>query len=120
MIKVKSIYSKAHAEDGERILVDLFWPEGLMTREAHVDEWVTDLGPSYDLQRFHYDVSNWQSYKSKYIDEILSIKEKKQLLQKIAAKSKDATVTLLFGNKDSKHNHASVLKELIESELNKN
>ena len=115
MIKIKSVYAKAHPDDGQRILVDLFWPEGLRTREAAVHEWVSGLGPSYDLQRFNFDVSNWQAYKKKYQDEVLSTKEKKKLLEEIAEKAQKETVTLLYGNKDSEHNHAVILKGLIEN-----
>ena len=114
MVKIKSVYAKASREDGRRILVDLFWPEGLKTREAGVDDWLSELGPSYDLQRFHYDTSNWETYKSMYEKEVLGTSEKKELLENISEKSKDDTVTLLYGNKDPRYNHASILKGLIE------
>lgn len=114
MIKCKSIYSKVHKEDGLRILVDLFWPEGLRTLEAHVDDWLQELGPSYDLQRFHFQPSNWETYKSRYINEIMSSENKKKLLEEIARNSQNGDVTLLYGNKDPLHNHAVILKEIIE------
>lgn len=115
MIKCKSVYSRAQNDDGERILVDLFWPEGLKTREAHVDAWLHEIGPSYDLQRFHFNPSNWDTYKSMYSNEVLSSKDKKKLLEDIVKKSKNGDVTLLYGNKDPVHNHAVILKEVIEN-----
>jgi len=115
MLKIKSVYAKASNEDGRRILVDLFWPEGLKTQEAGVDEWLNELGPSYDLQRFHYDTSNWETYKSMYEKEVLDTAEKKTLLENISKQSKNSVVTLLYGSRDVQHNHASILRGLIEN-----
>ncbi|MFQ5707526.1 MAG: DUF488 domain-containing protein [bacterium] len=114
MIKCKSVYAKQLKEDGTRILVDFFWPEGIKTHEAHVDQWLRELGPSYDLQRFDFNSANWEGYKTKYLDEIRSSSEKSKLLQELANKSRQETVTLLYGDKDPKHNHAVILKEHIE------
>ncbi len=115
MVKIKSVYAKASREDGRRILVDLFWPEGLKTQEAAIDEWLSELGPSYDLQRFHYGTSDWDSYKSMYEKEVLETAEKKKLLENISEQSGNDIVTLLFGSKEVQYNHASILKELIDN-----
>jgi uncharacterized protein YeaO (DUF488 family) len=115
MIKTKSIYAKASPDDGRRILVDLFWPEGLKTREAEVDDWFHELGPSYDLQRFHFSLDSWEEYKASYEKELLSTNEKKSKLQELTEEAKSGTVTFLFGGSDPKHNHAAVLKDLIET-----
>lgn len=100
--------------------MDLFWPEGIHTRDAHVDHWYAQLGPSYDLQRFEFDVSNWEDYKQKYSEEILRNPDKKKILEEIAAQGKKSTITLLYGNINSTHNHARILKELIEAALANN
>lgn len=115
MIKLKSVYDKPMPEDGRRILVDLFWPEGVKTLEAKVDEWLSALGPSYDLQRFYFDTNRWDEYKSMYTKEILHNKDKKKMLQELAGKAKRETVTLLYGNKDQQHNHARILQEMLEN-----
>ncbi len=111
---MKSVYEKVSAKDGKRILVDLFWPEGLKTLEAKVDDWIAELRPSYDLQRFHCDVNKWESYASLFAEEILKNKDKKSKLLSLSQKAKNETITLVYGNKDGGHNHAKVLKELIE------
>lgn len=120
MIKIKSVYDKPLDDDGERILVDLFWPEGLKTRYAKVDQWYHELGPTYDLQRFYFDISKWQDYRSAYEEEILASESKKKLLQELMDKSKKNTITLLYGNKDPEHNHAVILKELMQGKLTTN
>lgn len=114
MIKTKSIYAKPTGTDGRRFLVELFWPEGLHTRYAEIDEWYRQLGPSYDLQRFEFDKSKWDSYKAKYRRELFGDKEKHSLLQAISRESRDKTVTLLYCNQDPVFNNAVILKELIE------
>lgn len=120
MIKVKCIFSRASPEDGKRYLVDLFWPEGLFTRTAQVHHWYRQLGPSYDLQRFEFDVANWEHYKRKYSEEISCNPDKKQILEEIAAEAEGSTVTLLYGNKDDTHNHALILKEIIDEAHERN
>ena len=115
MIKIKNIYAKVTSGDGRRILVDLFWPEGLKTREAEVDEWMQELGPTYDLQRFHLSHETWDDYKSKYEDELLSAEDKKSKLRQLADEASNSTITLLYGNNNPEHNHATILKALIES-----
>ncbi|RMD86160.1 MAG: DUF488 family protein [Calditrichaeota bacterium] len=114
MIKVKSVYERPKPDDGYRILVDLFWPEGVKTRMAQLDDWYKELGPSYDLERFHFNTNHWEEYKQAYLKEVLNSKEKKQLLEKIAEKAKNGQVTLVYGHKDPDHNHAVILKEYIE------
>jgi len=114
MIRVKNVYSKALHEDGKRYLVELFWPEGIHTRDAAVSEWLASLGPSYDLQRFEFDKGDWHNYRLKYEGELMATVEKKNILQRIAREGRKDTVTLLYGNRDPKFNHAVIIKEVIE------
>ncbi|MFQ5650095.1 MAG: DUF488 domain-containing protein [bacterium] len=116
MIKTKSIHATPAQEDGRRYLIDLFWPEGVRTHLAHIDEWLKDLGPSYDLQRFEFDKNMWAAYAEKYKYEVLHSDGKKELLRKLAQEAKEDTITLLYGNKDPRHNHAVILKNLIETQ----
>ena len=117
MIKVKSVYAKAAQDDGQRFLVDCFWPEGLKTRDAQVHQWLQELGPSYDLQRFHFNPNHWEDYRTKYIEELLSDRIKKEKLRELADLSRNGTITLLYGNSNPLHNHASVVKEVIEMKM---
>jgi len=53
MLKIKGINEPPQEEDGFRILIDEFWPEGLSKKEAKVDLWLkkittTDNWPEYD------------------------------------------------------------------------
>ncbi len=114
MVKIKSIHARPHSEDGKRYLVDLFWPEGLPTRAAKIDEWVKELAPSYDLQRFAFDKLNWPDYQFGYRSELTRDKTKLARLRAMAREAHEHNVTLLYGHNDPHHNHATILKELIE------
>ena len=46
MLKVKRVYEKPSAADGERFLVDRLWPRGLKKQDAHLKAWLRDLAPS--------------------------------------------------------------------------
>ncbi len=116
MIRVKSIYARPAEEDGWRVLVDRFWPEGLKTAEVQFDDWLSDLGPSYDLQRFHFDPTNWEPYVEAYRQELLGSPEKRALLQALADQARNGRLTLLYGTRDRERNHAAVVKQILEEE----
>jgi uncharacterized protein YeaO (DUF488 family) len=113
MIRVKDAFAKPKSEDGERILVELFWPPELMTYYAKVDRWLKELGPSYDLQRFYFDKGSWSEYMRRYKEE-LQHPDKQALLAEIADKARNGSVTLLYGNRDPRYNNALVVKEVVE------
>jgi uncharacterized protein YeaO (DUF488 family) len=51
-VRIKRIYEPAAATDGERVLIDRLWPRGFTHEDAHVDDWLRDLGPSTELRRW--------------------------------------------------------------------
>jgi len=111
MIKLKRIYDPFSREDGKRVLVDRLWPRGMKKEAAHIDEWLRDIAPSDALRKwFSHDPSRWEEFKKMYKDEL---NDKKELLKKLLIDSKKGTVTLLFGAKDTEHNNAVVIKEVL-------
>ncbi|RLJ70876.1 uncharacterized protein YeaO (DUF488 family) [Hydrogenivirga caldilitoris] len=113
MIKVKRIYEKPSEEDGLRILVDRLWPRGIKREDARVDLWLKEIAPSDELRRwFSHRSERWEGFKRKYKEEL---KGKKELIERIKElESKHGTVTLLFSARDTEHNNAVVLMEVIE------
>ena len=112
MVKTKRIYEQASRDDGKRILVDRLWPRGLKKEEAKIDEWMKDIAPSDELRKwFAHDPVKWPEFKKRYINEL---KNKAELVERLRAEAKKATITLLFAAKDIEHDNAVVLKELIE------
>jgi uncharacterized protein YeaO (DUF488 family) len=115
MIQTKRIYHESSPQDGERILVDRVWPRGMKKEEANIDDWYKVLAPSTDLRKwFGHDPEKWGKFRQRYRSE-LQDREKEALLTTLADKSKEGTVTLLYGSKDTDHNNAVALKSFIDS-----
>ena len=113
MIKLKRIYDEASSDDGMRIYVDRLWPRGLKKEEAKIDEWVKEIAPSNDLRKwFGHDASKFAEFKKRYLKEL---DLKSEILEKIRKEGERKTVTLLYSAKDTEHNNAIVLKEILSS-----
>ena len=111
-IHIKRIYEETSAEDGYRILVDRIWPRGVSKDEAKLDEWNKNLAPSTELRKwFDHDSDKFDEFSKKYKKELAPNKE---ILKNLLDKAKNQTVTLLYGAKDTAHNQAIVLKEVLE------
>jgi uncharacterized protein YeaO (DUF488 family) len=111
MVKIKRIYDPASPDDGKRIYVDRLWPRGMKKEEVKMDEWLKDISPSDGLRKwFGHDPSKYKEFKSRYIKEL---DKHSEVLERIREESKKETVTLLFSAKDTEHNNATVLKEML-------
>ncbi len=119
MIKIKRAYEAKAPGDGRRILIDRLWPRGLSKSEAQINEWLKDLGPSTDLRKwFGHDPEKWEEFKKRYLKE-LSSPEKIKLLEDIARKAKQDSITLIYSARDTEHSDANVLEELITKMMEK-
>jgi uncharacterized protein YeaO (DUF488 family) len=111
MVKIKRIYDPVSSDDGKRILIDRLWPRGIKKEKANIDEWLRDVAPSDDLRKwFSHDPSKYQEFKKRYVKEL---EKKSELLERIKKEAKKETVTLLFSAKDTEHNNATALKEIL-------
>ncbi len=115
MVRVKRIYEPASAEDGYRVLVDRLWPRGVRKAEAHVDAWLKQLAPSTELRRwFGHDPARWDEFRERYRRE-LETPEARQALEDLARRAAAGTVTLLYSARDTEHNQAVALEEVLRS-----
>ena len=111
MIKIKRIYDPPAMEDGRRILVDRLWPRGISKDEARLDEWLKEIAPSEELRKwFAHDPAKWAEFRSRYRQELAGHEE---VIGRLKKDAKGKAITLLFAAKDSEHNNAVVLKELL-------
>jgi uncharacterized protein YeaO (DUF488 family) len=108
MILLKRVYEKPEAKDGYRILVDRLWPRGLTKVRAKADLWLKEIAPSDALRKwFGHEPAKWPEFEKRYRAEL---KEKKDLLEKIASLEKEhGTVTLTYGRHDEKQNQAVII-----------
>jgi uncharacterized protein YeaO (DUF488 family) len=114
-LKLKRVYEKTEVTDGERILVDRFWPRGIRRSSANIDIWMKGVAPSNELRKwFSHEQSRWEGFKKRYNKELENNKAFEKLIKFI--KDND-TVTLLYSTKDTKHNNAVVLLEAIKKRL---
>ncbi len=113
MLKIKRVYEKKSPADGQRIYVDRLWPRGLRKEEAAMDEWRKELSPSDDLRRwFGHEPDKFDEFRKRYRRELTAADGETQL-REIARMADEQNVTLLYSAKDTEHNDAVVLAELI-------
>jgi uncharacterized protein YeaO (DUF488 family) len=111
-IQLKRVYEPPSKEDGIRILVDRLWPRGLTKKKAAVDLWLKDIAPTTELRKwFGHDPARWKEFQVRYRKELRADKEAVDLLKQ---KSKEGTVTLVYGAKDQEHNEALVLQQMLD------
>ena len=110
-IQLKRVYQAPSKSDGTRILVDRLWPRGLSKEKARVDLWLKEVAPSNDLRKwFAHDPEKWPEFKARYKAELKHNRTQFALLKRAIAKG---PATLLYGAKDTKHNEAIVLQDLL-------
>jgi uncharacterized protein YeaO (DUF488 family) len=115
MVKIKRIYDPVSPDDGKRIYIDRLWPRGLKKSEALFDEWLKDISPSDELRKwFGHDPAKWNEFKKRYKKEL---EEKNELLVKLRHEAHKGTITLLYSAKDTEHNNAVTVLEVLGSAL---
>jgi uncharacterized protein YeaO (DUF488 family) len=114
MLRIKRVYDKPGKDDGRRVLVDHLWPRGMTKEAAKIDLWMKEVAPSDALRKsFGHDVEKWPEFQKRYHAEL---KGKKELLAELKSIEKEhGTLTLLFGAKDTEHNQAVVLAEVLKT-----
>ena len=112
-IRLKRVYEPPAADDGYRILVERLWPRGLSRERARLDLWAKDAGASPGLRTwFGHDPAKWAEFRRRYRGEIRSRTATIRQLEE--AVRTHGTVTLLFAARDTEHNNAAALKEILE------
>ncbi|MEO6901638.1 MAG: DUF488 family protein [Bacteroidia bacterium] len=110
-VNIKRIYDKLSQSETEeyKVLVDRLWPRGISKNK--IDEWDKDIAPSTELRKwFDHKAERFKKFSRLYREELMS-KEKE--LNKLRDLSKTKAVTLLYGAKDAKINHAVILRDLL-------
>ncbi|SEA72482.1 Uncharacterized conserved protein YeaO, DUF488 family [Thalassobacillus cyri] len=116
-IVLQRIYDESDPLGGNRVLVDGVWPRGISKEQAQVDEWMKEISPSKELRQwFDHDPEKYEEFKEYYKEQIDNSKERKHQLQQLKKMAENERLVLLYGAKNEEHNHAIVLKELLEKE----
>lgn len=118
VVKLRRAYEEKGKDDGYRILVDRLWPRGIKKEDLSYSWWAKDITPSDDLRKsFHEDKKKFNEFKKSYKEELEENDKKSEYLDKVEKQLKKHNVTLVYGSKDKKENHAVVLKEWTEDKL---
>jgi uncharacterized protein YeaO (DUF488 family) len=110
-VRLKRAYEPAAAADGYRVLIDRLWPRGVSRRRARLDEWARELAPSPELRRwFGHDPARFAEFQRRYTAELERHDAK---LQELRGRARRRTLTLVYGARDTEHNDAVVLAEIL-------
>ncbi len=112
-IRTKRVYESADPADGYRVLIDHVWPRGVSRERARLDEWARELAPSDTLRRwFDHDPERFQEFRSRYRSEL---SQRAAQLEALRQRSSSTPLTILYAARDTEHNNAVVLAEMLRS-----
>jgi uncharacterized protein YeaO (DUF488 family) len=116
-IRLKRAYEPAAPSDGYRVLIDRLWPRGVSRDRANLDEWEQELGPSTELREwFEHDPSRFQEFRRRYIEQL---RGRRLRLTELRRRARMGTLTLVYSARDTEHNDAVVLAEVLRRGLPK-
>ena len=114
LLKLERIYTKPADLEGYRLLVDRLWPRGISKVNAHLDDWVKEIGPSTELRKwFNHEPAKYPEFAERYREELAANPITTDFVKKVAAQLKASNVILLYGAKDEQHNQAIVLRDYL-------
>ena len=114
-IRLKRAYEPASPSDGYRVLVDRLWPRGVSKERAKLDDWAKELPPSPELREwFGHEPNRFAEFRRRYIAELRSARPR---LSELRRRANRGTLTLVYSARDTEHNDAVVLAEVLRSGL---
>jgi uncharacterized protein YeaO (DUF488 family) len=114
-VRLKRVYEPAASEDGYRVLIDRLWPRGVSRERAQLDEWERELPPSSELRQwFGHEPSRFEEFRRCYIEEL---RYERPRIARLRRRARDGTLTLVYSARDTEHNDAVVLAEVLRRGL---
>jgi uncharacterized protein YeaO (DUF488 family) len=114
-VRLKRAYEPAKRSDGYRILIDRLWPRGVSRERAALDAWDPELAPSTELRTwFGHDPGRFEEFRRRYTAEL---RRQRPRLTELRRRARDGTLTLVFSARDTEHNDAVVLAEVVRRGL---
>lgn len=114
-VRLKRAYEPATEADGYRVLVDRLWPRGVSRERARLDEWERELPPNTDLRQwFGPDPSRFDEFRRRYLEEL---RHHRPRLAELRRRARSGTLTLVYSARDTEHNDAVVLADVIRRGL---
>jgi uncharacterized protein YeaO (DUF488 family) len=114
-VRVKRVYEAPEGADGYRVLIDRLWPRGVSRERAALAEWDRALPPSTALRRwFDHDPSRFEEFRRRYIEEL---RDQRPRIAELRRRAREGTLTLVYSARDTEHNDAVVLAEILRRGL---
>lgn len=114
-VRLKRAYEPAASSDGYRVLIDRLWPRGVSRARAKLDEWERELSPSTELrQSFGHQPGRFGQFRRRYLEQL---SRQRPRLAELRRQARMGTLTLVYGAKDTEHNDAVVLAEVLRRGL---
>jgi uncharacterized protein YeaO (DUF488 family) len=108
-------------DDGFRVLICRYRPRALPKKDETWDVWYQELGPSKELHADFYGKNGppigWDEYRTRYLEGIKEQQEGIEGLAELVAEGKNITLLCSSACEDASHCHRSLLKQLIEAEV---
>lgn len=100
---------------GPRLLVDRLWPRGIAKSDLPIDAWLKEIAPSGSLRKwFAHDPAKWAEFSERYRAELATTP---MIMEQTLDWCRKGPVTLLYGARDLHHNHALVLRDVLQEAL---
>ena len=116
-VRLKRAYEPAAPSDGYRVLIDRLWPRGVSRQRAKLDEWEQELSPSAKLRQwFAHEPSRFNEFRRRYVEELYGQRAR---LAELRRRARSGTLTLVYSARDTEHNDAVVLAEVLRRGLPK-
>lgn len=107
----KRAYLPAEDADGWRVLIDRLWPRGLSKAAACIDAWNKAVAPTPELRRwFGHQDERFESFAEQYRVELDNNPAARELAVEVARRLACGNVTLVYGARNTRSNHALVLR----------
>ena len=114
-VRLKRAYEPAAPADGYRVLIDRLWPRGVSKARVALDEWDRELAPSTELRQwFAHEPGRFEEFRRRYIEEL---RGERTRLSELRRRAREGTHTLVYSARDSEHNDAVVLAEVLRRGL---
>ncbi|MFV0268768.1 MAG: DUF488 domain-containing protein [Draconibacterium sp.] len=114
MIAIRRAYEQKSPDEVFSVFVDRLWPRGLKKQDAQWDLWMKEVAPSVELRKwFNHEIPKWEEFKLLYTRELQQMPQVLHELKRLELKH--SRLTLAYAAKDSNHNHALVIKAVLDN-----
>lgn len=112
-VGIRCVYEAPGVNEGLRVFVDRLWPRGMRKDQLEYDLWEKGVAPSPELRKwFGHDPCRWNAFRERYLAE-LELPGTREHLFRIVKMAAGRPITLLYGARDPRHNHALILAEVL-------